>query len=107
MKTQTNSVTARTLPEDSASSKAMRKIQSLLARTHQGTLTLQGPDGATRVYGSGQAPHGMITVHDGAVFDLALKSGDIGFAEAYIERLWTTPDLSQLLQWALVNRRAL
>ena len=107
MKTQTNSVTARTLPEVSASTASMRKIQSLLARARQGTLTLQGPDGATRVYGSGQAPHGMITVHDTAVFDLALKSGDIGFAEAYIERLWTTPDLSQLLQWALVNRRAL
>ena len=49
----------------------------------------------------------MIMVNDASVFDMALQSGDIGFAEAYIQHLWTTPDLSQLLQWALVNRRAL
>lgn len=107
MKPPIHSVTAQAMPEASTSSASLRKIQSLLARARHGTLTLQGPDSDTRVYGSGQAPHGMITVHDPAVFDLALKSGDIGFAEAYINRLWTTPDLSQLLQWALVNRRAL
>lgn len=85
----------------------MRKIRVLLANARHGTLTMQGPDGQTRVHGSGDAPHAMIMVHDAVVFDMALKSGDIGFAEAYIQHLWTTPDLSQLLQWALVNRRAL
>ena len=85
----------------------MRKINALLVRARHGTLTLQSPDGQTRVYGSGQAPHAMLHVHDPKVFELAMKSGDIGFAEAYIDRMWSTPDLSQLLQWALVNRRAL
>jgi cyclopropane-fatty-acyl-phospholipid synthase len=85
----------------------MRKIMALLANARHGTLTMQGPDGQTRVHGSGDAPHGMITVHDALVFDWALKSGDIGFAEAYIQNLWSTSDLSQLLQWTLVNRRAL
>jgi cyclopropane-fatty-acyl-phospholipid synthase len=85
----------------------MRKIMALLANARHGTLTLQDPDGQTSVHGSGESPHGMIMVHDASVFDMALKSGDIGFAEAYIQRLWNTPDLSQLLQWALVNRRAL
>jgi cyclopropane-fatty-acyl-phospholipid synthase len=85
----------------------MRKIRALLANARHGTLTMQGSDGQTRVYGSGDSPHGMIMVNDASVFDMALQSGDIGFAEAYIQHLWTTPDLSQLLQWALVNRRAL
>ena len=65
----------------------MRKINALLANARHGTLTLQGPDGQTRVYGAGQAPHAMLHVHDMAVFDRAMKSGDIGFAEAYIDRL--------------------
>ncbi|MEY2659946.1 MAG: hypothetical protein RLZZ123_1118 [Pseudomonadota bacterium] len=106
MKTNTTSVTP---PHISAAKPgaSMRRIHALLARAQLGTLTLQDPDGQTRVYGQGQAPHAMIHVHDPAVFDLAMKSGDIGFAEAYIDRLWSTPDLSLLLQWALVNRRAL
>ena len=107
MRTTSTSTAARNLTPDDTHTSAMRKIRALLANARHGTLTLQGPDGQTRVYGAGQAPHAMITVHDAAVFDLALKSGDIGFAEAYIQRLWTTPDLSLLLQWALVNRRAL
>ena len=107
MRTQTDTAPSRTIQPDDASSSAMRKIRALLANSRHGTLTLQTPEGQTRVYGSGQAPHGMITVHDTAVFEMTLKSGDIGFAEAYIQRLWTTPDLSQLLQWALVNRHAL
>ncbi|MEY2622189.1 MAG: hypothetical protein RIT26_2009 [Pseudomonadota bacterium] len=106
MKTNTSSVTS---PAVGAAKPAasMQRIHALLARAQLGTLTLQDPDGQTRVYGAGQAPHAMIHVHDKAVFDLAMKSGDIGFAEAYIDRLWSTPDLSLLLQWALVNRRAL
>ena len=107
MQTETTSAHPRGLNPDAPPAAAMRKIKALLANARHGTLTLQGPDGQTRVYGSGQAPHAMITVHDAAVFELAFKSGDIGFAEAYIERMWTTPDLSLLLQWALVNRRAL
>jgi cyclopropane-fatty-acyl-phospholipid synthase len=107
MQTETTSVHPRSLNPDATPAAAMRKIKALLANARHGTLTLQGPDGQTRVYGTGQAPQAMITVHDAAVFELAFKSGDIGFAEAYIERMWTTPDLSMLLQWALVNRRAL
>jgi cyclopropane-fatty-acyl-phospholipid synthase len=106
MRTSPSSASSRLLSDD-APTPALRKIRALLTNARHGTLTLQSPDGQTRVYGAGQAPHAMITVHDAAVFDLILKSGDIGFAEAYIQRLWSTPDLSLLLQWALVNRRAL
>ncbi len=106
MRTSPSSASSRLLSDD-APTPALRKIRALLTNARHGTLTLQSPDGQTRVYGAGQAPHAMITVHDAAVFDWVLKSGDIGFAEAYIQRLWSTPDLSLLLQWALVNRRAL
>lgn len=106
MKTSTSSV-ATTALDPVQINATLRKINALLANARHGTLTLQGPDGQTRVYGSGQAPHAMLHVHDMAVFDRAMKSGDIGFAQAYIDRLWSTPDLNLLLQWALVNRRAL
>ncbi|MDI9330641.1 MAG: class I SAM-dependent methyltransferase [Alphaproteobacteria bacterium] len=106
MRPTSSSVSARPLG-DARVGNSMRQIIALLAHARHGTLTLQEPDGQTRVYGAGQSPHAMINVHDPAVFDMALKSGDIGFAEAYIERHWSTPDFSLLLQWALVNRRAL
>lgn len=110
MKTSDSSfpaATPNTAPNTARASAWMRQLDAMLARAEHGTLTLLGPDGQTRVYGRGQSPHATIHVHDMAVFQMAMKSGDIGFAQAYIDRLWSTPDLSQLLQWALVNRRAL
>jgi cyclopropane-fatty-acyl-phospholipid synthase len=107
MKSSSEMATQAPALDARGSDATLRKIKSLLARSRHGTLTLQTPDGQTRVYGSGQLPHASLTVHDLRALEMALKSGDIGFAEAYIQRMWSTHDLSQLLQWALVNRRAL
>jgi cyclopropane-fatty-acyl-phospholipid synthase len=43
-------------------------------------------------------------LHNWNAFGAALKSGDIGFAESFIDGDWTTPDLTALLRVLVQNR---
>jgi len=85
---------------------AARTLLRLLERLHHGSLALQLPDGSTRRYGNGQ-PRATIQFSNWRPFVRALRSGDVGFAEAYIEGEWHTPDLMALLTVLLRNRHAL
>jgi cyclopropane-fatty-acyl-phospholipid synthase len=84
-----------------------RRLLQLLQRLRHGHLTLHLPDGSVQRFGSGShdAPHASMTLHNWAVCEATLKSGDIGFAESYIAGDWTTPDLTGLMRLFLVNRR--
>ena len=85
---------------------AARTLLRLLERLHHGSLALQLPDGSTRRYGNGQ-PRATIQFSHWRPFLRALRSGDVGFAEAYIDGEWHTPDLMALLTVLLRNRHAL
>ncbi len=91
------------LPGDAPA--AARTVFALLARLSQGTLSVQLPDGSLRRFGSGQAPLAAIQLRNWKPCAASLKSGDIGFAEGYIDGDWTTPNLSALLQVLIANRR--
>jgi cyclopropane-fatty-acyl-phospholipid synthase len=74
-----------------------------------GTLDVQLPDGTQMHFGSlaeGE-PRAALRLLDWSVCSAALKSGDIGFAEAFIDGRWTTPDLPALLKLFVANRDAL
>ena len=86
---------------------AARRVLALLGRLQTGTLTLTGPDGVDRVFGTHEGPHASIALHQWEVCAQVLKSGDIGFAEGYMDGHWTTPDLAALLRLLIVNRRQL
>ena len=83
---------------------AARAMFRLLKQLQVGTLDVQLPDGGQAHFGSGQAPRGALRLHDWSVCGAALKSGDIGFAEAYINGSWTSPDLAALLKLFIANR---
>ena len=85
---------------------AARAVLGLLPRLQHGTLDLQLPDGSQSRFGHG-AKHASLRVHDWSVFGRTLRSGDIGFAEAYIDGAWETEDLSALLTLLVANRGAL
>ncbi len=91
------------LPGDAPA--AARTVFALLARLSHGTLSVQLPDGSLRRFGSGQAPLAAIQLRNWAPCAASLKSGDIGFAEGYIDGDWTTPNLTALLQVLIANRR--
>jgi len=85
---------------------ATRSVMRLLERLPVGQLELSMPDGAQLRLGRG-APHAALRVRDLRCFERVLRSGDIGFAEGYIEGDWDTPDLPALIGLMLANREAL
>jgi cyclopropane-fatty-acyl-phospholipid synthase len=77
----------------------MRLIFTLLSRLTHGALSVTTPDGTTRSYGiaSAAAPPAALTLCDWNVGADIVNGGDVGFAEAYIDGRWDTPDLVRLL----------
>lgn len=98
--------TARPLAREPAPPLAARTALRLLEGLRHGSLTLQLPDGSVRQFGAG-TPHASLTLASWQPLVAALRSGDIGFAEAYLAGGWTTPALPQLLGLLLRNREAL
>ncbi len=83
----------------------LRMLQGLAI----GTLDVQLPDGQHARFGQDpalhpQAPRAGLHLRDWAACSAAVKSGDIGFAEAYIAGQWSTPDLTALLKVLIANR---
>ena len=83
---------------------AARAMFRLLKQLQVGTLDVQLPDGGQAHFGSGKEPRAALRLHDWSVCGAALKSGDIGFADAYINGSWTSPDLAALLKLFIANR---
>lgn len=88
--------------------RAGRLILAILARIKLGQLDLITPDGRLHAFvGTSPGPQAMLRIHDWRVFESVLRSGDIGFAESYIEGRWDTPDLARLLAVVAINHAAL
>ena len=103
-----NSTTLRSPASLPASAPAAaRSIFKLLERLQFGSLDLQMPDGASAHFGTPGGPRAALRVRDWAVCAATLRSGDIGFAESYVDGHWTTPDLRALLELFVRNREAL
>ena len=82
---------------------------NLLKHLQFGELHLQLPDQSQLVFGKAHpefAP-AHLQLRDWEVFNACTKHGDIGFCEAYIDGLWTSRDLSNLLQLFIRNRQHL
>jgi cyclopropane-fatty-acyl-phospholipid synthase len=92
---------------------AARAVARLLQGLQHGSLTVQWPQGQLQHFGvpggaaQADALHAVMHVHNHRVCAAVLKSGDIGFAEAYIAGDWTTPHLPELLRLLAANRQAL
>ncbi len=86
---------------------AARTVFQLLQRLRHGALTLHLPDGQIRQVGDGHGHHVAIHLRNWRPFKSVLKSGDIGFAESYIDGDWHTSDLAALLGLMLANRKTL
>ena len=85
---------------------AARTLQRLLQQLGHGRLAVHWPNGQCAHYGPGseREPTVEVRLHDWGVCAAVLKSGDIGFGEAYLAGQWDTPDLAALLRLLLRNR---
>jgi cyclopropane-fatty-acyl-phospholipid synthase len=86
---------------------AARTVFKLLQGLRNGSLSISLPDGTVQTVGDGRGPLVSIRMHNWKPFGAALKSGDIGFAESYLDGDWTTPQLPALLGLLAANRQAL
>ncbi|MDW8336104.1 MAG: cyclopropane-fatty-acyl-phospholipid synthase family protein [Tepidimonas sp.] len=89
---------------------AARSVLRLLRRLRHGHLELRIPNGTVLAFG--QPPttttlHARLELADWRVAGAVLRSGDIGFAESYLEGQWSSPDVAALLRLMLANRREL
>lgn len=89
-----------------------RLVFRLLESLRIGELRMHLPDGSQRIFcGDTQPPGqqlmGEIMVHDDQAFSFAFSRGDIGFGEAYMQGMWSSPDPAALLKLLLVNREAI
>lgn len=90
------------------SSVAERILFRAASRIRIGRLTVVTPDGRTRTFGDRHAErHAEIHVHDAAAATRLLLHGETGAGEAYMDGLWTSPDLVGLIELAALNRAAL
>jgi cyclopropane-fatty-acyl-phospholipid synthase len=79
-------------------------VFALVGRVHTGSLTFVLPDGREHVArGERPGPDGIIRVRDPRLFWRMIRDGELGFAEAYMDGWWDTPDLQAVLDAALLN----
>lgn len=91
-----------------------RAVLGALDRMQRGHLRLELPDGGRHEFGAratgsavtlpcGLAARAQITVRREAFFKKCFWSGDIGFAESFIDGDWESPDLTAVIAWFILN----
>lgn len=58
-------------------------------------------------FGEADEVSAELVVHDEAFFKQVVLFGDVGFGEAYMSKLWDTPDLTELVSWLIRNMNQL
>jgi len=86
---------------------ADRLVVELGRRLKIGRLTVELPDGTRRTFaGAKNGPSGEIRINDRRAVWRILFGGEPGAGEAYMDGLWTSPDLASALIVAALNREA-
>lgn len=79
-------------------------VLKVMAGMNQGLLHLTLQDGEKVTIGNGE---GNITanmrINDAAFYSRILLYGDVGFGEAYVDGLWDTDNITNVIKWALLN----
>jgi cyclopropane-fatty-acyl-phospholipid synthase len=79
----------------------------LLERMRHGRLDVTFPDGQHAYFGDlRSAERADLQLANWNLIRAALRSGDIGFAESYIDGDWNTHDMVRLLEFFIANRTA-
>jgi cyclopropane-fatty-acyl-phospholipid synthase len=106
MNTSTATLLSKSAKASSDLSPHANRVLKLLTHLPHGQLELQLPDGQVRHFPKQNAvePDARCAIGQWEALDRILSSGDIGFAEGYIEGQWDTDDLSGLLRLCIRNR---
>ena len=87
---------------------AERVLLAAASRIREDRLDLTLPDGTSRSFGDARAAdRAEIIVHDPAAYLRILVGGETGLGEAYVDGLWSSPDLPAAIRVGARNREAL
>ncbi|HEX5589870.1 MAG TPA: cyclopropane-fatty-acyl-phospholipid synthase family protein [Candidatus Limnocylindrales bacterium] len=87
---------------------ALRVMLAAAGRIRHGQLVVQLPDGSGRAFGDPETgPTAELRILDIAAVRRILLGGDLGAGEAYMDGLWSSPDLAGLARLASINRDGL
>ena len=76
---------------------------STCERLHDGRLILRTPEGECRHFGT-SGPEADLTIRDWSAVSAIAARGQVGFGEAYVQGLWDTSSIEDLMAMALKNR---
>jgi len=83
-------------------------ISNFASRVQKGSLTIHYPGGHIRRFeGAEPGIDAEWIVHSPRAARAILFSGTLGFGESYLDGEWDTPNLTDLLTWAVDNEKAL
>jgi len=79
-------------------------VIDFLSKMDKGTMHLTLHDGQTLVIGDGKENlSANITVNSDEFYKRCILFGDIGFGEAYVDGLWDTDNITNVIKWVLLN----
>ncbi|GAB3922686.1 SAM-dependent methyltransferase [Mucilaginibacter myungsuensis] len=79
-------------------------VLKALSEMDKGTLHLSLPDGQSFTMGTGEGNISCrLNIVDPAFFKRVILYGDIGFGEAYVDGLWETDNITNVIKWILLN----
>ena len=93
----------RSCPGSPGGSRRLRRIASRSGISWQSCRTVAAGRSATRP----PDRRAEIHIHDTRALTKLLVDGETGGGEAYMDGLWSSPDLAGLLRWAALNRESL
>ena len=85
-----------------------QQVHPILSRIKVGRLDVGLPNGKVVRIDSpnvDDGPHGRFDVVNPGLFARVVRDGEIGFAEAYMDGDWTTPDLQALLDLLVMSNK--
>lgn len=79
-------------------------VLQALGKMQEGFLQLELPSGESLAIGDPQASlKAKIAVKDDLFFKNVVLYGDIGFGEAYVDGLWETDHITNVIKWIILN----
>lgn len=79
---------------------------STCERLHEGRLTLRTPEGDSYNFGT-SGPEAEMVIRDWSAVSAMAALGQVGLGEAYVQGLWDTPSIEDLMKLAMINRNHL
>lgn len=79
-------------------------ILKIMSRMDKGRMHLTLPDGGRVELGSGEGNvSANVTINNNEFFRQVILYGDIGFGEAYVDGMWDTDNITNVIKWFLLN----